>query len=131
MEDFIYQCEDFDQKAFKDSMPCYYTDIHTSEIFKVGQMQELTNSEIAANWEEVMKAIDKELKSWSAHNACKAIHKRDCSVKAMSSRWVLQWKELMMEDGTVIRTVKARLVDRLAELEIAAVDRVPLPTAQA
>ena len=27
--------------------------------------------------------------------------------------------------------VKARLLERLAELEIAAVDRVPLPTAQA
>jgi arylsulfatase A-like enzyme len=34
-------------------------------------------------------------------------------------------------DSAEHQDVKARLVDRLAELEIAAVDRVPLPTAQA
>lgn len=111
-ENFLTSCETYDQWAYDECLPCYYTDVRTQEVFKVGNMIELTAQEIQTNWAKCKAAMEKELRSWIAHDACEAVRVTLTNGKVITSRWVIQWKITMDSSGKQVRDIKARLVLR-------------------
>ena len=84
----------------------------TNEVFKVGELRELTAAEIRTHWDKVVKAMQKELESWASHDACIPRMRSEALGRAMSSRWVFTFKEFFDEKGVKFLDVKARLVLR-------------------
>jgi hypothetical protein len=71
-------------------------------------LSELSKSEVLANWDEVVKAVRKELQSFGELGAFK-IAPKGSTGNSMTSRWVHRWKMIINEKGEKIKGVKSRL----------------------
>ena len=69
---------------------------------------ELSSDELRNYAKEVDAAKQKEIMSWIAHEAIKVVEAKKVLQRPMSSRWVVQWKQLPSGEYTI----KARLVVR-------------------